>query len=395
MNLENYDKTSSVIREIIKMFGIDIVYDYNKFYGIVCDKLYGLDNNSARNLLAKGIKSGIYADIYKNIDNCDIAARRNIQRLINNEFLDEKFAVYIVNVFLVAIDKEPIILMNEKLKKDEKIVKINRSIESNSANSNKKDNSSNLINSTETKQQRAINIDLEVENRKQKEYEEEQLQIAVNKYVNKEYEKAFSIFMTFSEVNSMAMYYLFLCYENGYGVSCDKNESWKWLEKAALNGHVEAQYQYGKELVLATFGSIENYKIGVDWMKIAADQGHSNAAFQVGYIYCFGTRIKKDYEIGFKYLEIAARQNDKIASVYLAHCYMDGYGIDKNPKKAFALYEDAAKYNVSLAKYYLGECYFDNFSSKGVEKNDEKALYWFHEFIHSFSDLTKKKFKKA
>ncbi len=65
-------------------------------------------------------------------------------------------------------------------------------------------------------------------------------------YDNKEYEKAYSLFLELANKGDKeAQYNLGLLYNRGHGVEMDQEESFKWFLKAAENGHPMSQYIVG------------------------------------------------------------------------------------------------------------------------------------------------------
>ena len=68
-------------------------------------------------------------------------------------------------------------------------------------------------------------------------------------------------------------------YNNGRGCVKDEQKALYWYEKAANQGHKEAQYQCGvlyNEKYLE-FGDLHARDKAIEWYKKAAAQGHENA----------------------------------------------------------------------------------------------------------------------
>lgn len=91
----------------------------------------------------------------------------------------------------------------------------------------------------------------------------------------------------------------------------------------------------------------EKKKEALKWLKLAADHGHSEAA----YIYADGLRFprfpleptKEDYQEAAKYYDLAADNGHVGAQMKLGDLYFSGKGVDKNIKEGVKLYEKSAK----------------------------------------------------
>lgn len=130
-------------------------------------------------------------------------------------------------------------------------------------------------------------------------------------------------------------------YKHGKGIPVDFLKAMYWFEKAAEQGHLEAQ---------ATLGSMY-------------DDMH---------IYIKG---KKRNSVKAKYwYEKAAEQGDVMSQYYLGELYFQGIGIPKNIVSAKYWYEKAAEQGNEWAQYMLGKIYF---RGQDIPVDYEKAQYWF------------------
>src|SRR5436190_8934444 len=66
--------------------------------------------------------------------------------------------------------------------------------------------------------------------------------------------------------------------------------------------------------------------------------------------------------------------HNHITQYNLAYLYNNSKGIEKNLEKAFYWYQKAAENGNNDAMDGLGICYYDG---EGTEKNLEKAFYWY------------------
>ncbi len=91
----------------------------------------------------------------------------------------------------------------------------------------------------------------------------------------------------------------------GGGTAKNDTEAKKWLERAAANGHVAAEYELGIALRDGR-GTVQDYKRAAAWMRSAAEGGHPPAQLALGLMYRFGTGVPTDNVRAYTWLNIAA-----------------------------------------------------------------------------------------
>ena len=134
-----------------------------------------------------------------------------------------------------------------------------------------------------------------------------------------------------------AQYHLGMFYNNGIGTQKDTAQAFKWFEKSAMAGDPLGSYKLGcyyagqfqgvvasdKEkaleykLVAAQQGyALAQYDVAgayygngeieeaVKWLKKSADQGYSDALYQLFVLYSKGEKIPKDAVLAYGYLKI-------------------------------------------------------------------------------------------
>lgn len=182
-----------------------------------------------------------------------------------------------------------------------------------------------------------------------------------------------------------------------------------WYQKAAEQGHEQAQYMLGS-MYMAGAGIEKNEKIGCHWFEMAAKQGDEQAqqALACNYLsgkgvekdetkffywteqaagngnlqaqnnlascYQFGIGVKKDLQKAVEGYMTAAKQGMGLAQYNLAYCLLNGMGIDKDFTQAAVWLKNAAKQRLPVAQYELGKLYA---TGQGVEKDEKKADWWF------------------
>ena len=131
----------------------------------------------------------------------------------------------------------------------------------------------------------------------------------------------------------------------------------------------EESYKKGKD-----FDKKGDYENAVKYYRIAADQGHMRAQFNLALCYEKGEGVAKDYKEAVKYYKLAADQGYAKAQNNLALCYDNGYGVAQDYKKAAIYYKLAADQGDVEAQYNLALCY-DN--GQGVAQNDKEAARYY------------------
>lgn len=129
-----------------------------------------------------------------------------------------------------------------------------------------------------------------------------------------------------------AQYQLALCYNYGNGVEEDSEKLMYWMEAAAHNGHIQAQYTAG--MMYYTNFNREDYLKAIELFKLAADQGHAESQFQLGIIYDRGKYISKNEAKAFGWYLKAAKQGHKDGAYAVGLDYYMGTGVAKDYKEA-------------------------------------------------------------
>jgi len=83
--------------------------------------------------------------------------------------------------------------------------------------------------------------------------------------------------------------------------------------------------------------------MATEWWQKAADQGHTEAQVQVATQYFLGRGAPKDWKLAAKWYEAAAQNGDPGAQYIMGSFYEHGDGVPQDLKKALAWYVAAAK----------------------------------------------------
>ena len=165
-----------------------------------------------------------------------------------------------------------------------------------------------------------------------------------------------------------------------------------YLREAADKGSIEAAYELGVLYFRPPISKIrtknihQNIEQAVKYLKIAANNNHTNALYYLGWIYCYGVGIKQDFAKAIEYGEKAARSGDvnpmitlvrvyqnkecqnyerayyyavkaaegkKEAALYAGYFLLFGYGCEPNLNEAKKYFKIALKQHALEAEYML------------------------------------------
>ena len=113
------------------------------------------------------------------------------------------------------------------------------------------------------------------------------------------------------------------------------------LLKSAENGNAGAQFTVARSYELGKRVKSDKAK-AIKWYTMAADQGHTDAAYRLGLLYYKGLGgFKVDLKKAFQYLSRAAKANHKNSQANLAKMYANGDGVARNEQMSDYWYEQA------------------------------------------------------
>ncbi len=183
----------------------------------------------------------------------------------------------------------------------------------------------------------------------------------------------------------------------------DMSKSFRSLIRMGISGDKDAQYDIGFGYTNG-IGVTKNVARGFKWFKMAADQGHKNAQYEVSYAYIYeqasivNTSISHDtlpLLLGNKSAEVKvitenlelidnaelfenyklmAERGDATAQYRIASAYIYGNGTEKNLIQGFRWYQKAAEQEHVEAQYKLGYCYE---KGTGVDSDLEMAFKFY------------------
>ena len=94
-----------------------------------------------------------------------------------------------------------------------------------------------------------------------------------------------------------------------------------WLKMAAEQGHVKAQYNLGCAYKTGE-GFAPDLQQSANWFRTAAEQGHMEAQCNLGLAFCKGQGVRQSYADAKTWFEKAAAQGDTLAQMELRKVVM-------------------------------------------------------------------------
>ena len=162
-----------------------------------------------------------------------------------------------------------------------------------------------------------------------------------------------------------ALFYLGNIYHNlvmGDGIVQDFEEAVKWFKIAANKGHKESQfnlgymyYKGGYKGILGKKGITQDKQEAVTWWSLCAEQGYVKCQYMIGLTYYKAVAadgIVQDLHKAAKWFDMAAKQGDKHAQFNLGVMYYRGKGVPKDLLMAHQLFSLAAAQGDKEARSY-------------------------------------------
>ena len=163
-------------------------------------------------------------------------------------------------------------------------------------------------------------------------------------------------------------------YYKGEGVPVDDAKAVEWFRKAADQGHTDAQFRLGFMYENGYTGVGKDYKTAVEWLSKAADQGHADAQWKLAAMYEHGLGVGKDYKMAVDFYRKAADQGHEFAQYNLGEMYANGRGVAKEEKMGVKWFRKAADQGHTDAQNRLGDMYY---FGRVVSEDYVTALVWY------------------
>jgi TPR repeat protein len=186
-----------------------------------------------------------------------------------------------------------------------------------------------------------------------------------------------------------AMISLYSACWDGRGVASDHKEAVKWLTKAAEAGNAHAQCLLGHYYENLEWESSENQMRlppnmpeAVRWYRSSADQNWAGGQYLLGLCYVAGNGVEQDEERGLELIRQAADQNHTDALFELASLYAKGVGEPRNAEdRPIALLQRVAASDPQ-ENYYKIKMAYDSLIFRceygvGTERDIIAAVQWY------------------
>jgi TPR repeat protein len=127
--------------------------------------------------------------------------------------------------------------------------------------------------------------------------------------------------------NADAQYYYGTMFSDGLGVPRNNRAAAEWYEKAARQGHTDAQFSLGFLLLYGAGDGADavdsNIEAGLGWLEKSGAHGNAQAQYFLGSLYWGGNTVPHDHDRALNWTLLAAEQGfvpaQYQAGVILAH----------------------------------------------------------------------------
>ncbi|MEO6421959.1 MAG: tetratricopeptide repeat protein [Candidatus Nitrotoga sp.] len=182
-----------------------------------------------------------------------------------------------------------------------------------------------------------------------------------------------------------------MLYVNGDGVSKDYVKGVDWLQKASAQGNANAQLNLGW-LYRDNKGIPKNAAKALEWWQNAAERGFAHAQFTLGVIYNKGEDVPRNVARALEWWQMAAMQGYPDAQLNLGSMYHFGEGVPKDTAKAAELWQKAAAHGNTDAQYNLALAYY---LGSGKQKDELLSYVWSNLAVEYGGNLNAKKLRDS
>jgi tetratricopeptide (TPR) repeat protein len=130
------------------------------------------------------------------------------------------------------------------------------------------------------------------------------------------------------------------------------DEAEVWFQKAAKQGHTEANYNIGL-IYMNGRGKPQDSKKALEWFQKAADQGFLAAQYDIGIMYMNGNGVPQDYKVALEWFQKAAKQGAAPALNAIGMMYMNGTGVSQDYSTAMRWFQDAQNHGFFGASHNI------------------------------------------
>lgn len=165
------------------------------------------------------------------------------------------------------------------------------------------------------------------------------------------------------------------------------------LQQAADAGHAEAQFNLGY-CYYAGIAVEQNYEKAIELISKSADQGFNEAIFQMMINYASGNGVVQDYDKAFEYALKCAANGNETCIWNVINCYYDGVGVARDVDQVMVWSIRLAKMenpdnavnseHITSARFQLAYMYKEG---TDIEQDLYKSYQWFLIYNESKDDF--------
>ncbi len=193
------------------------------------------------------------------------------------------------------------------------------------------------------------------------------------------YAKAVALLQEGAERNfPKTQYLLGRCYEEGWGVSKNFSEAFKWYKKASNQELPEAKLKTGA-FYFYGLGTDQSYDLAFQLISSTSETTPESDCI-LGMMYFYGLGVDKDYSLGITKLVKAATLGNGRAQNVLGLAYETGIGVAQNNDSTFYYFSLASANGITEARLNLAVCYIEGIGTavdldRALELSEEKTDY--------------------
>ena len=191
--------------------------------------------------------------------------------------------------------------------------------------------------------------------------------------VEKDYKKAFSLFLEAAEKGDAKAQNMVGCmYDEGEGIDKNRSKALYWFKKSALQGNMIAQYNLGLRYELGK-DVTPDATTAFSWYKNSASQGYSEALCKLGYFYQAGIGVDQNFGLAKQTHLKAVELGNANSMYYLGVMYEFGEGVDKDLSQALAWYNKAVENGFTMARSNAESLIYKGVKPSFLEINSSKT----------------------
>ena len=155
------------------------------------------------------------------------------------------------------------------------------------------------------------------------------------------------------------------------------------LQRLAENNDADAQFRLAVVYDCADVFPKDQAALSLDWYRRAAIQGHLDAQYMLGLMLLDGRRTDRDIAQGEQWVRQAAEQGHVGAQYRLGVMHREGSGVPQDDVIAAQWFRKAAEGKSLSAQHDLGLLYA---KGRGVAQDDVQAFHWYSKAADDTSD---------